>query len=88
MEKSVPMVTYMPEPTTQKNNRNQPAVSTEPNSTEHTCACGEVHEHHEEGISHRDECTSTQKFTDSCCCGSGDAGKEARNRCGHGPRCH
>ncbi|MFA4859696.1 hypothetical protein [Methanoregula sp.] len=62
--------------------------STEKKSTTlHTCACGETHENHEEGISHRDECTSPQKFGNSCCCGSGTAAKEARTRCGHGPRC-
>ena len=78
----------MSEPTPQKTNKNQLAVSTETTSTAHTCACGETHEHHEDGKSHRDECTSTQKFGDSCCCGSGEAAKEARTRCGHGPRCH
>lgn len=77
----------MSETTTQKTNKNQPDVSTEATRTEHTCACGETHEHHEEGKSHRDECTSTLKFGDSCCCGSGEAAKVARHRCGHGPRC-
>jgi hypothetical protein len=54
----------------------------------HTCACGEQHEEIPEAPSHRDACTSTLKFGDSCCCGSSEAAKEARNRCGHGPRCH
>ena len=76
----------MSEPTTHKTNKNQPAVSTETSSTEHTCACGETHEHHEEGKSHRDECTSTLKFGNSCCCASEEA-KNAPHRCGHGPRC-
>ncbi|MDD1689620.1 MAG: hypothetical protein LUQ66_03065 [Methanoregula sp.] len=54
----------------------------------HTCACGEQHEEIPGSPSHRDACTSDLKFGDSCCCGSGEAAKEARNRCGHGPRCH
>jgi hypothetical protein len=55
-------------------------------TTEHTCACGEMHEHIP-GVSHREECTSPQKFGDTCCCGSGQPSK-ARTLCGHGPRCH
>lgn len=54
--------------------------------TEHTCACGETHEH-TPGVSHREECTSPKKFGDTCCCGTGAASK-ARTPCGHGPRCH
>ncbi|MFA5269477.1 MAG: hypothetical protein WC379_16050 [Methanoregula sp.] len=57
------------------------------NATLHTCACGEQHPHTPGSPSHRDECTSPKKFGDSCCCESGEAGKEARHRCGHGPRC-
>ncbi|HOX35556.1 MAG TPA: hypothetical protein P5217_07300 [Methanoregulaceae archaeon] len=54
----------------------------------HTCACGEQHRHRPGSKSHREECTSPLKFGDTCCCGSGKAGEEARHRCGHGPRCH
>lgn len=53
---------------------------------EHTCACGETHEH-VPGVSHREECMSEKKFGDTCCCGSGAVPK-ARTSCGHGPRCH
>ncbi|WP_394698802.1 hypothetical protein [uncultured Methanoregula sp.] len=56
-------------------------------TTLHTCACGETHEHHEDGISHRDECTSTRKFGNSCCCTSDMDPKGNQHRCGHGPRC-
>ncbi|MDD1693412.1 MAG: hypothetical protein LUQ71_01690 [Methanoregula sp.] len=53
----------------------------------HTCACGEKHEEIPGSPSHRDACTSDLKFGDTCCCASGEAGKIARSRCGHGPRC-
>ena len=55
---------------------------------EHTCACGEKHEEHEAGVSHREACTSPLKFGDTCCCQSEEAAKNAPHRCGHGPRCH
>ncbi|MDD1693651.1 MAG: hypothetical protein LUQ71_02905 [Methanoregula sp.] len=68
--------------TTQKsNNENEPTPL-------HTCACGEQHEELPGSPSHREECTSDLKFGDTCCCASGEAGKVARSRCGHGPRCH
>ena len=77
----------MPQTTlcTTKDTKNNPAGQQE-DTTEHTCACGETHEHHP-GVSHREECTSSQKFSDTCCCGTGQASK-ARIPCGHGPRCH
>ena len=53
----------------------------------HTCACGEQHEEIPGPVSHRDACTSPRKFGDSCCCAAGEAGRIARSRCGHGPRC-
>ncbi|PKL69272.1 MAG: hypothetical protein CVV30_06780 [Methanomicrobiales archaeon HGW-Methanomicrobiales-1] len=65
--------------TTKSNNKTESSL--------HTCACGEQHEDLPGSPSHRDACTSTLKFGDSCCCGSGEAAKEARHRCGHGPRC-
>nr|WP_320160997.1 hypothetical protein [uncultured Methanoregula sp.] len=77
----------MPEKTQSVSSDTKKSINENEPTTLHTCACGETHEHHEEGISHRDECTSPQKFGNSCCCGSGEAAKEARNRCGHGPRC-
>ncbi|MCK9590863.1 MAG: hypothetical protein M0Q91_02465 [Methanoregula sp.] len=54
---------------------------------EHTCACGEKHEQESANISHREACTSPLKFGNSCCCQSDDEAKNARHRCGHGPRC-
>jgi len=70
----------MPE-TTESNNKKKA-------TTLHTCACGETHEQHEEGKSHREECESPLKFGKTCCCGSDTTDKHARTPCGHGPRCH
>ncbi len=53
----------------------------------HTCACGEQHQHIPGSPSHRDECTSPEKFGDSCCCGTGNHAQGAQHRCGLGPRC-
>jgi len=79
----------MPEPT------KTPATTTEPAAParrgcidEHTCACGETHEEHEAGVSHRESCTSSLKFGNTCCCQSEDDAKDARHPCGHAPRCH
>jgi len=52
----------------------------------HTCACGEQHRHSPGSGSHRDECTSSKKFGDTCCCGSNNDSNQ--QPCGHGPRCH
>ncbi len=68
-------------------NRKKDSVDAMPTTTEHTCACGETHEDHQPGISHRDSCTSPLKFGNTCCCGSGKDAK-ARTPCGHDPRCH
>jgi len=76
----------MQEPTSITNTRKKDSVEPLKDTTEHTCACGETHEH-QPGISHREECTSPQKFSDICCCGTGQASK-VRTPCGHGPRCH
>lgn len=57
-------------------------------ASEHTCACGEKHEHHPGTPGHRESCTSPQKFGPACCCGSGQQSKGAGNPCGHGPGCH
>ncbi|HVP96641.1 hypothetical protein [Methanoregula sp.] len=74
----------MPEPTTS----NQKSVASRHGCIdEHTCACGEKHEEHEAGVSHRESCTSPLKFGETCCCQSEDDAKNARHSCGHGPRC-
>lgn len=75
----------MPEPTT---NDKKPTVPRRGCIDEHTCACGEKHEEHEAGISHREACTSPKKFGDTCCCQSEEEAKNASHPCGHGPRCH
>ena len=75
----------MPEPTT---NTKKSAAVQRGCIDEHTCACGEKHEVHEEGVSHRDACTSPLKFGNTCCCHSEEDTKNAHHPCGHGPRCH
>ena len=78
----------MSEPTTTTtNNKKNDSVEPSESANAHTCACGETHEEHKPGISHRESCTSDLKFGDTCCCGSGKEAK-VRTPCGHGPRCH
>ncbi|MFZ1127732.1 hypothetical protein [Methanoregula sp.] len=78
----------MPEPTTTPATTNESAAPARRGCIdEHTCACGEKHERHEDGVSHRESCTSPLKYGDTCCCRSDDDTGNAPHRCGHGPRC-
>ncbi|WML67027.1 MAG: hypothetical protein METHP_00501 [Methanoregula sp. SKADARSKE-2] len=79
----------MSEPTTSTTNTGKKESVEQVDTTNlHTCACGETHEDHTEGVSHREACTSYLKFGDTCCCGSGKEAKGRSTPCGHGPRCH
>lgn len=78
----------MTEPGTSTTNKDEKESLDQKYSThEHTCACGETHEHRPGSPSHRESCTSILKFGDTCCCGTGNVPKGDRHRCGHGPRC-
>jgi len=63
------------------------ALVQQENNYEHTCACGEKHAHRPGSPRHRDSCTSSMKFGDSCCCGSSPGPKGNHHRCDHGPKC-
>jgi hypothetical protein len=78
----------MREPITNTTNNDEKDVLEQQDTiTEHTCACGEQHSHREGTPSHRESCTSTLKFGNSCCCQSDDDTKNVPHPCGHGPRC-
>ncbi|MHB8052387.1 MAG: hypothetical protein ACYDEZ_03700 [Methanoregula sp.] len=77
----------MPKDTKPASNDTMKSDDKNETTTLHTCACGEQHEDLPGSPSHRDACTSTLKFGDSCCCVSDNTSKGEPHRCGHGPRC-